>query len=57
MQSLEAQKICTMDKLKYNSKAIGNGSAMRSGCIGLFYPGKAIDVNCLNLLQNVVVSS
>lgn len=38
--SLEIQKNIEWDKLPYNSRAIGNGSAMRSGCIGIFYPGR-----------------
>jgi ADP-ribosylglycohydrolase len=38
--SLEVQKHIEWDKLPYNSKAIGNGSAMRSGSIGIFFPGK-----------------
>lgn len=39
MNSLETQKHIKWDKLMYDKKAIGNGSAMRSGCIGLFLPG------------------
>lgn len=37
--ALEMQQTIEWDKLPYNSRAIGNGSAMRSGCIGIFYPG------------------
>jgi ADP-ribosylglycohydrolase len=28
------------DTLPYDSQAIGNGSCMRSGCVGIFYPGR-----------------
>ncbi|XWV25149.1 ADP-ribosylglycohydrolase [Tupanvirus deep ocean] len=37
--SLEIQKNIAWDKLPYNNKAIAAGSAMRSGCIGMFFPG------------------
>ena len=37
--SLEIQKNIQWNELPYNSRTIGNGSAMRSGCIGIFYPG------------------
>lgn len=40
MDSLDEMENIAWDKLNYNSKAIGNGSAMRSGCIGIFFPGK-----------------
>lgn len=39
MQSLSQQKI-KWNELEYDSSAIGAGAAMRSGCIGIFYPGK-----------------
>ena len=29
------------DQLPYDPTAIGNGSAMRTGCVGIFYPGKS----------------
>ena len=35
---IEQQNI-EWNMLHYNSKTIGNGSVMRSGCIGIFYPG------------------
>ena len=38
--SLEMQETIDWDKLPYNGKNIGAGSAMRSGCIGIFFPGK-----------------
>ncbi|AYV85375.1 MAG: ADP-ribosylglycohydrolase [Satyrvirus sp.] len=57
--SLERQEEIEWDKLPYNSKAIGNGSAMRSGCIGIFYPGKhnrkrliALSVECSRITHN-----
>lgn len=37
--SLEIQENIEWDKLPYNSRSIGNGSAMRSGCIGIFFVG------------------
>lgn len=39
MTALEVQKNIKWDDLKYDSQAIGAGSAMRSGCIGLFFMG------------------
>lgn len=38
--SLEIQQNIEWDKLPYNSRDIGAGSSMRSGCIGIFFPGK-----------------
>lgn len=38
--SLEIQQNIKWDKLPYNSRSIGAGSAMRSGCIGIFFIGK-----------------
>lgn len=40
MNGLEMQETIEWDKLPYNRKSIGAGSAMRSGCIGIFFPGK-----------------
>lgn len=40
MNSLDIQQNIQWDKLPYNSRAIGAGSVMRSGCIGIFFPGK-----------------
>lgn len=40
INSLETQKNIEWNKLPYNGRAIGNGSAMRSGCIGIFFPGE-----------------
>jgi ADP-ribosylglycohydrolase len=37
--SLDIQMNIEWDKLPYNSRDIGAGSVMRSGCIGLFFPG------------------
>uniref|UniRef100_A0A6G6ACD8 Putative ADP-ribosylglycohydrolase n=1 Tax=Borely moumouvirus TaxID=2712067 RepID=A0A6G6ACD8_9VIRU len=39
IDSLEIQSNIAWNKLPYNSRAIGAGSAMRSGCIGIFFPG------------------
>jgi ADP-ribosylglycohydrolase len=41
MQNLNIQKNIAWDQLPYDSSAIGAGSAMRSGCIGIFFPGQA----------------
>ena len=40
-RSLSNQEFITWDKLPYDPKATGSGSAMRSGCIGIFYPGRS----------------
>lgn len=40
MISLEMQQDIDWNKLPYNSKAIGAGAAMRTGCIGIFYLGE-----------------
>ena len=40
MRSLETQKLIKWDKLPYNRDHNGSGTSMRTGCIGLFYPGK-----------------
>lgn len=47
------------DNLPYNPKALGNGSCMRTGCIGIFYCGKynrkkliALSVECSRVTHN-----
>lgn len=40
INALEIQKNIEWNKLHYNNQTNGNGSTMRSGCIGIFYPGK-----------------
>ena len=40
MRSLDVQKNIEWNKLPYSSRDIGAGAAMRSGCIGIFFPGK-----------------
>jgi len=40
-KSMEALKYIEWDKLKYDSSAIGNGACMRTGCIGIVYPGSS----------------
>jgi len=59
MRSLNIQKFIAWDKLPYDKDALGNGSAMRSGCIGLFYPGKpnrkrliALATECSRITHN-----
>lgn len=39
-RSLNIQKNIEWDKLPYSRSDIGAGSCMRSGCIGIFFPGK-----------------
>lgn len=39
-RSLEIQKNIKWNQLPYNNMDIGAGAAMRSGCIGIFFPGK-----------------
>lgn len=39
MNSLEIQENRSWNELPYNGKSIGAGSAMRSGSIGIFFPG------------------
>ena len=39
MRSLQIQQNIKWDQLHYDSTAIGAGSAMRTGCIGIIYPG------------------
>lgn len=39
MRSLNIQQNIKWDKLPYNSMDIGNGACMRSGCVGIFFPG------------------
>lgn len=41
INSLEIQKSVKWDSLSYDKKAIGSGSCMRSGSIGIFYAGLA----------------
>lgn len=52
--SLEIQQIIDWDKLPYSSSTRGAGSAMRSGCIGIFYPGSH---NRKKLIELAVESS
>lgn len=39
LKSLEDQKKIAWNTLPYNDAAIGAGAAMRTGCIGMLYPG------------------
>lgn len=54
VSSLKTQKHIKWDALEYESKATGNGSAMRTGCIGIFFPGK---VNRTKLMKLAVENS
>jgi len=40
MRSLNIQKFIKWDKLPYDKDAVGSGASMRSGAIGIFYPGR-----------------
>lgn len=52
--SLDIQENIKWNELPYNSRAIGAGAAMRSGCIGFFFPTKR---NRKYLIQLAVESS
>ncbi|QTF49358.1 putative ADP-ribosyl glycohydrolase [Acanthamoeba polyphaga mimivirus] len=59
MDSLDIMSNIEWDKLPYNSRAIGAGAAMRSGSIGIFYPGRqnrkklvALAVECSRITHN-----
>ncbi len=54
MSALEFQKINEWNKLPYDSESKGAGSAMRSGCIGIFYPG---GINRKKLIELAIESS
>lgn len=54
MSALNFQKINEWDKLPYDSDSKGAGSAMRSGCIGIFYPG---GINRKKLIELAIESS
>ena len=63
MQSLDTQKNIEWDKLQYNSFHVGAGAAMRSGCIGIFFPGKhnrkkliALAVECSRITHNSAIA-
>ena len=59
MKSLSNQEFIAWNKLPYNPNATGSGSAMRAGCIGIFYPGRAnrkrliaLAVECSRITHN-----
>ena len=54
IDSLSEQEKIKWDHLPYDKNAIGNGSTMRSGCIGFFFPGK---INRINLIALAIESS
>lgn len=54
LDSLSIQENYKWDQLPYNSSAIANGSVMRAGCIGIFYPG---EFNRLELISRAIESS
>lgn len=63
LRSLEIQKNIEWDKMHYDSREKGAGAAMRSGCIGLIYPGKhnrkrliALAVETSRITHNSTVS-
>jgi ADP-ribosylglycohydrolase len=58
-RNLNVQKNIKWDKLQYNSDDSGSGAAMRSGCIGMFFPGHhnrkkliAYAVECSRITHN-----
>ena len=59
IRSLDTQKNIKWDQIHYNNRDIGAGSAMRSGCIGIFYPGShnrsrliALATECSRITHN-----
>lgn len=63
IQSLKIQENIEWDKLPYDSTAIGAGSTMRSGCIGIFFPGKhnrqkliALAIECSRITHNSTIA-
>ncbi|MEM0354137.1 MAG: ADP-ribosylglycohydrolase family protein [Thermoplasmata archaeon] len=63
MNSLYIQKNISWDKLPYNSRDIGAGSAMRSGCIGIIFPGRhnrekliSYAVECSRITHNSAIA-
>ena len=62
-KSLEIQKNIEWNKLPYSSSDIGNGSTMRAGCIGIFFPGShnrktliALAVECSRITHNSAIA-
>jgi ADP-ribosylglycohydrolase len=62
-RSLIRQKDMEWNELPYDSTEIGSGSSMRSGCIGLFFPGKhnrkrliALAVECSRITHNSAIA-
>lgn len=63
MESLKKQQSIEWNQLPYNSQAIGNGSVMRSGCIGIFFLGRhnrniliALAVECSRITHNSTIA-
>uniref|UniRef100_A0A6C0LQZ7 ADP-ribosylglycohydrolase n=1 Tax=viral metagenome TaxID=1070528 RepID=A0A6C0LQZ7_9ZZZZ len=62
-RSLDIQKNILWNQLPYNSMDIGAGSCMRSGCIGLFYPGRtnrdyliSLAIECSRITHNSAIA-
>lgn len=63
MDSLDALQNIGWNELPYNSRHIGNGSAMRTGSIGIFFPGKSnrerlimLAVECSRITHNSAIA-
>jgi ADP-ribosylglycohydrolase len=63
MRSLGIQETIEWNKLPYDSQAKGAGSAMRAGCIGIFYPGShnrdkliALAITCSIITHNSAIA-
>ena len=54
MRSLQIQQNIKWNQLHYDSTAIGAGSAMRTGCIGIIYPGS---LNRIRLISVATINS
>ena len=63
IRSLGIQETIKWNELPYDSEAKGNGACMRSGCIGIFYPGThnrskliALATECSRITHNSATS-
>ena len=63
LDSLDIQKNRKWDDLPYSSRHVGSGASMRSGCIGIFFPGKhnrkkliALAVECSRITHNSAIA-
>lgn len=63
LESLDIQENIAWNALPYSSRAIGNGSVMRAGCIGIFYVGYqalpqlvALAIECSRITHNSAIA-